>query len=196
MARSGTWCSRARTGRVTLYPALGLRARFGERWESSDTSTPLFGRDREMVLLLDAWVRAQAGDGQLVTLMGDAGVGKSRLVAEAIDRLAANSAVRVVRARCLSYGQEISLWLIADILRSFFDIVQSDGSNEIRKKLSEALTAHASRWDAATRAEAVDVLGEVLGLPAGKSPGAQSDAQARRQALIRSLRLLLGALSD
>jgi len=51
---------KGKMGTVPLFPALGLRERFGERWETSEGATPLVGRDREMVALLDAWVRAQA----------------------------------------------------------------------------------------------------------------------------------------
>jgi tetratricopeptide (TPR) repeat protein len=149
-----------------------------------------------MVMLLDAWVRAQGGEGQLVTLIGDAGVGKSRLVAEVIDRVAANSAVRIVRARCLSYGQEIALWLVADLLRSLFGLSEGETQTEIRAKLGAALPGLLATADAATQAEALDVLGEVLGLPPGESRVGRAEAQIRRQALIRSLKLVLGALSE
>ncbi len=69
---------KGKAGTIPVWPALGLREEFGERWEGYET--PLFGRDREMVQLLDAWVRAQSGEGQLISVVGDAGVGKSRLV--------------------------------------------------------------------------------------------------------------------
>lgn len=48
---------------VPVWPVLGIREEFGERWEGCET--PLIGRDREMSLLLEAWVRAQGGEGQL-----------------------------------------------------------------------------------------------------------------------------------
>ena len=187
---------KGKSGTVPVYPALGLRERFGERWETSEKATPLIGRDREMVELLDAWVRAQAGEGQLVTLIGDAGVGKSRLIAEMIDKVVRNAAARVVRARCLSYGQQISLWLIADLLRSLFGIGGGDGLGEAELKLSTALTGLLTRCHGDTQAEALDVLGEVLGLPPGHSPVAGAGAEIRRQALIRSLKLVLGVLSE
>jgi adenylate cyclase len=187
---------KGKIGTVPVYPALGLRERLGERWETSEGATPLVARDRELVLLLDAWVRAQAGEGQIVTVIGDAGVGKSRLVAEVLDKVAANSAVRVVRARCLSYGQQISLWLVADLLRSLFGIREGEGLEEVAAKIAVALPTLLARSDRETQATALDVLGEVLGLPAGDSLVAQAGAEIRRQALIRSLRLLLGALSE
>ncbi|MDQ2925205.1 MAG: AAA family ATPase, partial [Acidobacteriota bacterium] len=117
---------KGKMGTVAAYPALGLREQFGERWELSGLATPLVGRDRELVELLDLWVRAQSGEGQLVTLVGDAGVGKSRLLNEALDRVGAGGPIRVIRGRALSYGQEISLWLIADLLRGLFGIGEGD----------------------------------------------------------------------
>jgi ABC-type cobalamin transport system ATPase subunit len=177
---------------VPVWPALGIREEFGERWEGYET--PLVGRDREMSLLLEAWVRAQGGEGQLVTVVGDAGVGKSRLLSEFLGTLASSSTVRVVRARSLSYGQEISLWLVADLLRSLFGIKEQDSQDEVAIKLGSAIPALFSHEG--SRAEALDVLGEVLGLPIGESDVARAGPQIRRQALIRSLRAALGAVSE
>src|SRR5205807_1266172 len=68
----------------------------------------------ELGKLVDAWERALAGPGcQLVTVVGDAGVGKSRLVAEALDSLDA----RVVRGRCLPYGEGITYWPVIEVVK-------------------------------------------------------------------------------
>lgn len=187
---------KGKIGTVPVYPALGLRDRFGERWETDEGATPLIGRDREMVALLDAWVRAQGGEGQLVTLIGDAGVGKSRLVSELVDKVTAGAAIRVVRARCLSYGQGISLWLIADLVRSVCGIGEQDALAEVQATMTVVLPALLTRCPADSQAEALDVLGEVLGLPAGDSIVAHAGAEIRQQALIRSLKLVLAALSE
>jgi class 3 adenylate cyclase/tetratricopeptide (TPR) repeat protein len=73
----------------------------------------LVGRERELGALTEAWERARAGPGcELLTLVGAAGVGKSRLVAEF---LAAADAT-VVRGRCLSYGEGISYWPVVEVL--------------------------------------------------------------------------------
>src|SRR5207302_5198640 len=60
---------KGKMGTVPAYAALGLREQFGERWETSEKATPLVGRDRELVDLLDAWVRTQGGDGQVITMV-------------------------------------------------------------------------------------------------------------------------------
>jgi len=91
---------KGKSGPVPAYPAVGLREQFGERWETSEGATPLVGRDREMVQLLDGWMRAQSGEGELVTLVGDAGVGKSRLMSEFLERVGGTSTIRV---RCTHF---------------------------------------------------------------------------------------------
>lgn len=180
---------------VPGYPAEGIRAQLGERWEEYERSTPLVGRERELQVLVDAWQRAQAGEGGIVSLMGEPGVGKSRLVAEVVTKLSDSAAIRVLRARCLSYGQAISLWLIADVLRSLFGINEQDGAEEIRARLLPLLGMLLAEADQTSRDEAADVLGEVLGLPPGGSLVSQAGPEIRRHALIRSLRLLLAALA-
>ena len=72
------------------------------------------GRDRELAMIGEAWQRAQAESRcELLTVVGDAGVGKSRLVAEA---LAATEA-RVVRGRCLPYGAGITYWPVVEVIK-------------------------------------------------------------------------------
>jgi len=73
----------------------------------------LVGRERELGALAEAWERACGGPGcELVTVVGAAGVGKSRLAAEF---LAAADAT-VVRGRCLSYGEGITYWPVVEVL--------------------------------------------------------------------------------
>ena len=81
-----------------------------ERWFGS----VLVGRERELGALADAWERARGGPCcELVTVVGAAGLGKSRLVAEF---LAAADAT-VVRGRCLSYGEGITYWAVVEVLK-------------------------------------------------------------------------------
>jgi class 3 adenylate cyclase/tetratricopeptide (TPR) repeat protein len=72
------------------------------------------GRERELQQLVDVWDRALAGPRcELVTVVGDPGVGKSRLVAEALDRIEA----RMVHGRCLSYGEGITYWPVIEVVK-------------------------------------------------------------------------------
>src|SRR5262245_13276215 len=74
---------------------------------------PFVGRGREVETLREAWARAQAqGTCELVTVIGEAGVGKSRLVAETLGAIDAP----VVRARCLPYGEGITYWCVVEVV--------------------------------------------------------------------------------
>ncbi len=72
------------------------------------------GRETELARIVDAWERARAeARCELVTVVGDAGVGKSRLVAEAL----AAVETRAVRARCLPYGEGITYWPVVEVVK-------------------------------------------------------------------------------
>ena len=86
---------------------------------------------------MDAWDRALAGPRcELVTVMGDPGVGKSRLVAEALGQIEA----RVVRGRCLAYGEGITYWPVVEVLKQL-DALPSDelAAATIRSLLGEGV---------------------------------------------------------
>ena len=77
--------------------------------------TPLVGRERERQRLWRAYEDAVAdGSCQLFTLLGPAGIGKSRLVADFLERVGAEA--DVLRGRCLSYGEGITYWPLVEIL--------------------------------------------------------------------------------
>ena len=91
----------------------------------AETERSLFvGRERELALLGEAFRRTVAErELHLVTLLGPAGIGKSRLAAEFCDSLEAQA--QVARARCLSYGQALTYWPLVDVLRELGDPVQA-----------------------------------------------------------------------
>jgi class 3 adenylate cyclase/tetratricopeptide (TPR) repeat protein len=77
-------------------------------------ATRFVGRERELTQVVEAWERATARTGcELVTVVGDAGVGKSRLVEEALATVEA----RVVRGRCLPYGEGITYWPVVEVVK-------------------------------------------------------------------------------
>ena len=81
--------------------------------ERSHTSQ-FVGRDAELQSLAAAWEQVQAhARCDLVTVVGDAGVGKSRLVAEALAAVGA----RVLRGRCLPYGEGITYWPVVEVVK-------------------------------------------------------------------------------
>jgi MoxR-like ATPase len=75
--------------------------------------TPLIGRDEEIDLLLRRWARAKAGDGQIVLVSGEAGLGKSRITAALAERLQAEPHLRL-RYFCSPYHQDSALFPFID----------------------------------------------------------------------------------
>ena len=81
------------------------------------------GRERELRLLREAWGRAVQERGcHLVTVLGEAGVGKSRLVGELLDEVGDGG--RVLRGRCLPYGEGITFWPLTEALTPLGDVAQ------------------------------------------------------------------------
>ncbi|HEX6952837.1 MAG TPA: adenylate/guanylate cyclase domain-containing protein, partial [Gaiellaceae bacterium] len=115
---------------VGAYPLLEVT---GELERSF--STPMVGRERELQALRDAFARADADRScQLFTILGSAGVGKSRLAAEFLAGLDA----RVVRGRCLSYGEGITYWPVVEIVKQFGALPEGDAARPLRSLLGEA----------------------------------------------------------
>jgi len=103
------------------------------------------GRRRELALVREAWERVQAGKHcELVTVIGDAGVGKSRLVAEVL----ASVEARVVRGRCLPYGEGITYWPVVEVLKQL-DLLPAD------ETAAAAIRALLGQSEAATSAEEI-----------------------------------------
>jgi predicted ATPase/class 3 adenylate cyclase len=96
---------------------------------------PFVGRERQRAVLETMFQNAVSdGACYLLTVLGGAGVGKSRLVLEFASRLAEN--VTVLRGRCLPYGEGITYWPLAEIVREITRAEGSDGG-----KLSPAMIA-------------------------------------------------------
>ena len=91
--------------------------------------SPVFvGRGGELADLQQAYARAvSSGQPQLVSVVGDAGVGKTRLVREFWQRLSGQSPRPLLRSgRCLSYGHGITYWPLGEVLKEHFGILDSD----------------------------------------------------------------------
>jgi class 3 adenylate cyclase len=92
------------------------------------------GRDRELEFIREAWERAVTGQCELLTVVGDPGIGKSRLVAEAL----ASLGVQVVSGRCLPYGEGITYWPVVEVIKQL-EAAPSDpvAAGSIRSLLGE-----------------------------------------------------------
>ncbi len=120
-------------GKAEPVPAIPLLAVTGEL--DRRFATAMVGRRRELQGLRDAFSRAAADRScQLFTVLGAAGVGKSRLAAEFLAEL--ESAV-VVRGRCLSYGEGITYWPVVEILKQLGTLPEGDAARPLRSLLGE-----------------------------------------------------------
>ncbi|MEX2211578.1 MAG: AAA family ATPase [Gaiellaceae bacterium] len=125
---------------VRLWRALGARSRFGIDLEPSGTTTFL-GRDDELEVLRQVYARTLRESAcHLVTLVGEAGIGKSRLVAELRAHVDAQEELVFWRqGRCLPYGEGIALWALGEIVKAHAGILESDDPVTTREKLARAL---------------------------------------------------------
>jgi tetratricopeptide (TPR) repeat protein len=102
--------------------------------------TPLLGRDRELRELRDSYhAMADERRPRLITVTGEAGVGKSRLIADFVDSVSDDA--EVLRGRCLAYGDGITFWPLVEIVRSAAEIVEDDSQASAREKIADLLSA-------------------------------------------------------
>ena len=116
---------------VPAHRLVGARAAPERRHD-----TVFVGREGELALVGEAWGRALAERRcELVTVIGEAGVGKSRLVAEAL----ASIETRVVRGRCLPYGVGITYWPVVEVVKQLGVLPSDPGAAAaIRSALGES----------------------------------------------------------
>ncbi len=98
--------------------------------------TPFVGREHEAAIVGEAWERARSERRcELVTIVGDAGVGKTRLAAEALASLDA----RIARGRCLPYGEGITYWPVVEVLKQLEVLpADPDAATAVRSLLGQA----------------------------------------------------------
>ena len=147
--------------------------------------TRLIGRDEEIDLLLRRWARAKAGDGQVVLISGEPGIGKSRITAELEERLHVEPHLRL-RYFCSPYHQDSALFPFIDQLGRAAGFAREDPPAVKLEKL-EALLTRAAPPD-----EDVAFLADLLSLPASERhplPNLSPQRKKERtlEALIRQL---------
>jgi tetratricopeptide (TPR) repeat protein len=102
-------------------------------------AAPFVGRDAELVLLKQAYTRAAREPSvQLVTVVGEPGIGKTRLLAEFRELL---DAALWCPGRCLSYGEGITFWALGEIVKAHAGILDSDPTEAAAAKLENTVSA-------------------------------------------------------
>jgi class 3 adenylate cyclase len=166
-----------------LVGAEPTRARF--QAAASRGLTRFVGRAEELKLLLDALGRAEARSGQVVGVIGDPGVGKSRLFHELV-RSSRAAGWLVLETGSVSYGQKTAWMPVAEMLRTYFQLDDRADAADVRAQVSARLTA----LDASL-ADVLPVVLWLLDVPVDDPGWAALDPEQRRQAALDGVRRIL-----
>jgi class 3 adenylate cyclase/predicted ATPase len=170
------------SGRVQAWAALRpslVESRFDALHASGVTE--LVGREEELELLLRRWSKAKTGEGQVVLLSGEAGIGKSRLTAALLERLASERHTRL-RYFCSPQHTDSAFYPIIRQMERAAGFTHADDAQEKLDKLAAVLAlTSTSNQDAA-------LFAEMLSLPnGGRYPTLDLTPQQRRQRTLEAL---------
>ena len=166
-----------------LAGASGVR----RRWQAAVVRglTRFVGRDPELAALVHALERAGAGHGQVVAVVGEAGVGKSRLVYECVHAHPPQG-WRVLESASASYGKATPYFPIIDLLRRYAHIEEGDDTRTIRAKLTGQILTLDD-----TLQETLPALLALLDALPEDSPFLRLDPPQRRQRTLTALKRVL-----
>jgi hypothetical protein len=153
------------------------------RFEAMHASglTELVGREEEIGLLLRRWSKAKTGEGQVVLLSGEPGIGKSRLTAGLMERVASESHARI-RSFCSPQHTDSAFYPIIGQMERAAALSRNDRLQAKLDKL-DAMLAQSS-----TSAQDAALLAEMLSLPNdGRYPALELTPQQRRQRTLEAL---------
>jgi class 3 adenylate cyclase/tetratricopeptide (TPR) repeat protein len=159
---------------ILVWEVVQARARFGVDLAPPER-TPLVGRDREVAQVVDALARVrEQRSSELLTLVGVPGIGKSRLVGELFQAIERGGELTYWRqGRSLPYGQGVSYWALAEMVKAQAGILETDGDDEAAAKLQrtvEQVIDEDADW-------VLSHLRPLVGL-ASTAPGSQEEAFA------------------
>jgi class 3 adenylate cyclase/predicted ATPase len=178
-------------GPMRAYAALRASSAEG-RFEALHASglTALVGREEELELLLRRWARAKTGEGQVVLLSGEAGIGKSRLTAALLERLAAEPHTRL-RYFCSPQHTDSALYPIIGQMERAAGLAHDDAAQARLDKL-DAVLARTS-----TSPEDAALFAEMLSLPNdGRYPALALGPEQRRQRTLEALTAQVAGLAS
>ena len=188
---SGELTLRGKTEPIAVHRLIGARTQGGSArgLAALGLTSPFVGRDHELDQLIAAFGRMRRGQAQAVSLVGGAGIGKSRLVAELIARLERDGLladVAVRHAACSSLG-EAAYGIFGMLFREGYQIDTADSLDVARQKLTATLSALGAH-EAEANAIA-PVLSYLLGIEGESAPDIEPE-QLRRQILLAARALI------
>jgi len=147
--------------------------------------TKFVGREKEITNLEEAFEKAKSGSGQFVGILGEAGVGKSRILLELREMLPQEE-YTYLEGRCLHYGGSMAYLPFLDILRSYFDIKEGEREPAIKKKMEEKVTQLDEKLKGI-----LPPLYEILSLEVEDEEYLKLEPQQRRERIFEAIRNLL-----
>jgi predicted ATPase/class 3 adenylate cyclase len=169
-----------------VYTIQGLLGRHaGVSGRGPRAASPFVGRARELALLHDCLAAVRTGQGQVVGLVGEPGMGKTRLVTE-FCRSLAGQAVTMVVGQCLSYGQATPYLPVRDILRQVCGFVEGDDTS-----MHAAAVRHRLHASGMSAEEDVALLCQLLDFPVAPACLERLTPQARQARTFALLRHLI-----
>jgi class 3 adenylate cyclase/tetratricopeptide (TPR) repeat protein len=170
---------------VETYELLGAVAVSRLQALSTRGLTRFVGRENEMNQLQQALDQAHAGRGQILVVVGEPGVGKSRLIQE-FTHSGHTNGWRILEARAVSYGAASSYLPVTEFLKGYFQLATSDEPAAIREKVTSKLLS----LDAGLLSTLPALL-TLLGLPPDDFQLSPSDPPQRRQRTLEAVKRLL-----
>lgn len=152
--------------------------------------TRFVGRKDSMDALRGALEEVKAGSGQVVGIVGEAGVGKSRILLEFKNQLPQNK-YAYLEGRCLHFGSAMSYLPFLDVLRSYFEIEENDREPVIKKKLAERIAGLDEKSESA-----LPPLMELLSLEVEDEDYIKLGPQQKRERTFEAIRNLLIRVSQ
>jgi class 3 adenylate cyclase/tetratricopeptide (TPR) repeat protein len=185
---------------VAAWEATGLLAAGPVRRQTGRTATPLIGRDDESHLLASLYERVIREDRPyLVTVIGQAGVGKSRLLRELAAELIERDEPPVIhQGQCPPYGSGIAYWALGEVIRAEFEIIDTDSSEAAWEKLRagvEVLMQELGEDEPSDRNAALIARPLGIELPEDVPQVETDDPQRMRESLFSAVRACVEAIS-
>src|SRR6266851_10191804 len=114
---------KGKTDAVHAYEITGLKADAKKSRGLLGVRAPMIGRDQQLAKLEEVFSIVRAGQGRVACVLGEPGLGKSRLLAELHANLRrAGAPVRWIEGRCLTYGETVPYHLVVDVVRSLIGV--------------------------------------------------------------------------
>src|SRR5713101_1098084 len=174
---------------VELYRVVrptGVRGRLGK----AGGLTPFVGREEELRLMLSRWGRTREGEGQVVLVVGEAGIGKSRLVAEFHERIRDTPHIWMESAGDQFFANS-PFHAITEMLSRWLELQGGANAEEQAERLERGLSSAGLKPD-----EAAPLIADLLQLPLGEryASSTLTPEQQRRRLLATLVEWVLGAI--